>query len=42
MSMQNYEFLKFELENCVNSEVEGKRQKLDYDLKVWIMSPNAC
>ena len=33
LSMQNYGFLKFELQICVNSEGKDKN---------WIVMPNAC
>ena len=28
LSMQSYELLKFELQNCVNSKIEGKKTKI--------------
>ena len=38
LSIQNYGFLKFKLQICVNSEAEGKRQKLDCNAKCMLAS----
>ena len=40
LSMQSYELLKLELQNCINSKVKRKRQKLYCNFKIWIVTPN--
>ena len=40
LSMRGYGLLKFELQNSVNSESEGKRQKIYYNFRVWIIISN--
>ena len=40
LSMQSYVLLKFELQNCVNSEAKRKGQKLNCKYRILIVTPN--
>ena len=37
LSMQNYGLLKFKLQNYINSEAEGIRQKINCNFRIWIV-----